>query len=425
MIVDVAHHLRNTDTFLYEGVRFLCELAEAVVFLTATPIQLGSADLFVLLNLLRPDLILDSASFEYITTPNPHINRAIELARAASPDWQKDTVAALTQAEGTEWGQAVLRVDPEFNELRNALENKKLNHQERISCIRDMEQLHTVSGFINRTRRRDIGAFTTRKPETVTVEFTPQQKQLHDDLLNTQAAILRILHGNQNVQFLMTTIRRQAASCLYGLAPFLRDILTRRLDEIMLEEADEDFIQFDGSLLSNIEDQINHILAQAEELDPLDPKLEALLNVIKDKQERVNNKAMLFSSFRHTLRYLFDNLNRAGLRVGLIHGGTADEDRRELRRRFGLPKEDAMAIDVLLSSEVGCEGLDYQFCDCLMNYDLPWNPMRIEQRIGRIDRYGQKSETVAIYNFITPGTVDADIYQRCLMRIGIFRRSLG
>ena len=79
----------------------------------------------------------------------------------------------------------------------------------------------------------------------------------------------------------------------------------------------------------------------------------------------------------------------------------------------------------MLSSEVGCEGLDFQFCDALVNYDLPWNPMRVEQRIGRIDRYGQASEVVAIYNLITPGTVDAEIYDRCLERIGVFRQSIG
>ena len=61
----------------------------------------------------------------------------------------------------------------------------------------------------------------------------------------------------------------------------------------------------------------------------------------------------------------------------------------------------------------------------MINYDLPWNPMRIEQRIGRIDRRGQKSEVVNIYNVITSETVDADIYNRCLMRIGVFERSIG
>ena len=109
----------------------------------------------------------------------------------------------------------------------------------------------------------------------------------------------------------------------------------------------------------------------------------------------------------------------------MIHGDVPDDERADLRRRFALPKEDLGAIDVLLSSEVGCEGLDFQFCDFLVNYDLPWNPMRIEQRIGRIDRYGQQSQTVAIVNFVTPGTVDADIYERCLMRIGVFQHAVG
>ena len=109
----------------------------------------------------------------------------------------------------------------------------------------------------------------------------------------------------------------------------------------------------------------------------------------------------------------------------MVNGDTPDEDRVELRNRFRMPKGDANALDVLLFSEVGCEGLDYEFCDCMVNYDLPWNPMRIEQRIGRIDRRGQKSEYVTIYNLVTPGTVDAEIYHRCLWRIGVFEREIG
>ena len=134
---------------------------------------------------------------------------------------------------------------------------------------------------------------------------------------------------------------------------------------------------------------------------------------------------MLFSSFRHTLAYLNGRLRDDGIRAGMIHGGTPDDERVVLRNRFEKPREDRDALDVLLFSEVGCEGLDYQFCDCIVNYDLPWNPMRVEQRIGRIDRKGQRSESVAIVNLITPGTVDADIYERCLVRIGVFENALG
>ena len=138
-----------------------------------------------------------------------------------------------------------------------------------------------------------------------------------------------------------------------------------------------------------------------------------------------NNKALVFSTFRHTLAYIEKHVADAGLRYGLVHGGVSDDQRTELRRRFALTKDAPEALDILLSSEVGGEGLDFQFCDLLINYDLPWNPMRIEQRIGRIDRYGQQSESVAIVNLVTPGTVDADIYERCLMRIGVFHHAVG
>jgi ATP-dependent helicase HepA len=122
---------------------------------------------------------------------------------------------------------------------------------------------------------------------------------------------------------------------------------------------------------------------------------------------------------------LVNKLEPAGVRFGLVHGGVSDEDRATLRRRFSFDKDNPDALDVLLSSEVGCEGLDFQFADCLVNYDLPWNPMRIEQRIGRIDRYGQASETVAIVNLVTPGTIDAEIFDRCLSRIGVFQHAIG
>ena len=144
-----------------------------------------------------------------------------------------------------------------------------------------------------------------------------------------------------------------------------------------------------------------------------------------EKQNHENNKIILFSTFRYTLYYLKKKLLDAGLRVEQVDGSVKDAMRQEYRARFELPKDDKDAIDILLFTEVGSEGLDYQFCDMMINYDLPWNPMRIEQRIGRIDRRGQQSEAVGIYNMITNGTVDADIYYRCLMRIGKLESSIG
>jgi hypothetical protein len=318
-----------------------------------------------------------------------------------------------------------LRESPAFQQAYDQLHEESINDHDRVGIIHTVEQLYTFSALINRTRRRDIGEFTTRKPETITVEFTSAQKQLHDGLLDVVARILAICHGNQNVKFMMTTIRRQAASCLYGLAPLLEDILTGKLDRLELMEASDGDIDIDLGFVDKVRLDVENLLEQARHLDPTDPKVDSFVRVLVDKRARDNNKALVFSTFRHTLSYLATHTERTDMRYGVVHGDVPDEERAEIRRRFALPREDPDAIDVMLSSEVGCEGLDFQCCDLLINYDLPWNPMRIEQRIGRIDRYGQKSETVAIANFVVPGTVDADIYNRCLWRIGVFHHAVG
>lgn len=425
VIVDEAHHIRNQNTFSHKAVRFFCDHAEAVVFLTATPIQLGSSDLFVLLNTLRPDLIIDQESFKHMAEPNPFINQAVSAARAQEPEWPAQTLESLGRAANTSWGQSILRHNPNFIRILSRLHDGHITDAERVKMISDIEAMHTFASIINRTRRRDIGNFTLRKPETVNIPFTPAQQHLHDELLRIQAEIFSRIHGDANVKFMMTTIRRQASSCLYGLAPFLEDILNRHIDELSWEEADNTEVVPQDTTINSLQSQIQTLIESARSLELQDTKLEALRTIIRDKQSLSNNKVMLFSSFRHTLSYLYKNLSEGKFRVGMIHGGTSDEDRVLLRSRFERSKDDPDCLDLLLFSEVGCEGLDYQFCDCMVNYDLPWNPMRIEQRIGRIDRNGQKSESVAIVNMITPGTVDADIYERCLLRIGVFNNALG
>ena len=183
VIVDEAHHIRNPETYSHKAVRFFCDQAEAVLFLTATPIQLGSHDLFVLLNTIRPDLIIDQQSFEHMAGPNPFINQAVALARAQEPEWDTQAATALDEAASTSWGQAILRHNPDFNRIRARIAEGNVALEERVQLITDLEGLHTFAGIINRTRRRDIGEFTIRRPETISVEFTPSQKELHDELL--------------------------------------------------------------------------------------------------------------------------------------------------------------------------------------------------------------------------------------------------
>ena len=431
VIVDEAHHIRNGSldkekAFAYKCTKYFCDHADAVVMLTATPIQTGDNDLFTILNVLRPDIVIDQKTFEMMSRPNAFISRAVHALRSTDEGWRLNAIENLHDLQKTQWGDNVIAENPLYENILMRLEKEIISREERVKLISDIESLHSFSTMINRTRRRDIQDFCVRRPHTVSVEFTEYQQELHNELLNFERHTLSVLHDSRTIAFMMSTINRQAASCIFGLAPHIRDIIGRRLQQMNDDpECDYSEFMFDQHMEDAISTLAQRLLDLADNLPDEDPKFDATLKVIMKKQEMLNNKIMLFSTFRHTLAYLKQRLSALGYRVEQIDGSVKDEERYSLKSRFELPKESDDSIDILLFTEVGSEGLDYQFCDMMINYDLPWNPMRIEQRIGRIDRRGQKSEAVNIYNIITENTIDAEIYYRCLMRIGVFESSIG
>ena len=135
-------------------------------------------------------------------------------------------------------------------------------------------------------------------------------------------------------------------------------------------------------------------------------------------RENPGKKVVLFSFYRETLRYLWERLEEDGVSSIIVQGGM---DKHEAIKKFAEPN----GPDILLSTEVAAEGVDLQFSSLLINYDLPWNPMRIEQRIGRIDRIGQEAERILIWNFLYEGSIDERIYDRLLNRLNIFEQALG
>lgn len=429
VIVDEAHHIRNGSddkekAFAYKCTKYFCDHADAVVMLTATPLQTSDNDLFTLLNVLRPDIVVDKDTFEMMSRPNANISRAVHLVRAMEEGWNEKASTELLDLQKTQWGDNVIAENPLYNDILRRLESNEIDREERVKLISDIESLHSFGTMLNRTRRRDIQDFCVRRSYTVSTSFTEYQQTLHDELLYFEHEALSTLHNANSVAFMISTIRRQAASCIFGLAPYIRDIISRRLMQL---DYDPDSLinDVDEKSLNTISSLAKKVLMLADKLPEKDPKFEETYVIIRKKQEQSNNKIMIFSTFRHTLSYLKRKLSECGLRVEQIDGSVKDDTRYELKSRFELSRENEYAIDILLFTEVGSEGLDYQFCDMMINYDLPWNPMKIEQRIGRIDRRGQLSDVVNIYNIITEGTVDADIYHRCLMRIGVFERSIG
>lgn len=429
VIVDEAHHLRNPGTNSYELARFLCAASEAVLFLTATPVHIGATNLHALLALLRPDLFPDEATFIETIEPNQHLFAAMRAIRASHRDgaWETHAAGALARAGATRWGRQVLAQDQRFVGLLSQLSSgQPLSDAERIRGLRDLEDMHSLAHVLNRTRRRDISQlFTQREPFTLSVPFTEAQQAFYAALIDFRRRVLLLRYDPRVVRLLLDTLERQAASCLPALAATLEHLLHTHilnLGDLGEGEDEEDEVNLPNGLLEDAQ----VLLTMARDLPADDPKLRELDRLVRATlADDGPGKVLIFSFFLRTLHYLLRHLCDAGVRAELITGRVPDEERERLRDRFRLPRTDPHAIDILLSSEVGCEGLDYEFCDRLVNYDIPWNPMRIEQRIGRIDRFGQKSPKVQIFNFVTPGTVEERVFFRCYDRLDIFRHTLG
>ena len=225
--------------------------------------------------------------------------------------------------------------------------------------------------------------------------------------------------------FLLQMPQRQVASCIPAAKQYLKDIARTGQIEYSGEDIDEDELNEPVSNLSfSREDivEVNKVIEYGEQIAEPDSKTKEFIREIKDILTNVDiTKVLIFSFFKRTLKYLEKILISEGYSVVRIDGDVPFIERERLMGQFS--KQDGYQI--LLSSEVGGEGLDFQFCNCMINYDLPWNPMRVEQRIGRLDRYGQMSKKILIYNFSVEGTIESDIFLRLCNRIGVFEQYIG
>ena len=164
---------------------------------------------------------------------------------------------------------------------------------------------------------------------------------------------------------------------------------------------------------------------------PLDTKAATLVQILNDLRATGYPQVMVFTQFTDTMDFLREHLasdkrfsvmcfSGRGGEIRGTDGSWKGISRDEVKRRFR--ERDA---DILLCTDAAAEGLNFQFCGALVNYDMPWNPMRVEQRIGRIDRLGQKFSDIRIVNLYYSGTVETDVYLAARSRIGLFERVVG
>ncbi len=204
----------------------------------------------------------------------------------------------------------------------------------------------------------------------------------------------------------------------------MEDHERERLEEIL-----------DAVTLAQNAEQVREEIAELESLAEQaqhveDSGVEAKLSRLKDLLHREgffdspDQRLLLFTEFKDTLDYLVERLKSWGFRVGFIHGGMKPGSREEPGTRlFAEQQFRDGEIQVLVATEAAGEGINLQVCNILFNYDIPWNPNRLEQRMGRIHRYGQHKDCL-IFNFVATNTIEGRVLRRLLERLQAIRDAL-
>jgi superfamily II DNA or RNA helicase len=413
LVIDEAHHLRNPETQRNLLGRLLRPISQHKAFLSATPIQLRNRDLFSLLRLLDPDTFRRNEDLEEILAANRPLIAARESLLRLEP---------LTTVKGHVYEANTHRLicgSQQLLALLNEIDtiSDQPSNSERARLAGRLEQVNLLSAVVNRTRRRDVQELrVVRQVFAHTDPMSPPEQEVYDVL--SSVVQLHALQKDINAPFLLAMPQRMLSSCLPAAVNHWRN---RKIDwEIEDDVSEDEEDERDPRPLVEKLAERALTLPTPDILARNDSKFGRFIGVLrKFLAENPNDKIVVFSTFRSTLSYLGDRLDEERITSVTIHGNIGDRD--DVLAHFA---EDER-IRVLLSSEVGSEGLDLQFCRALVNYDLPWNPMRVEQRIGRIDRMGQQSPSISVINLLNAGTIDEKIYHRLYERLGLCKQALG
>jgi superfamily II DNA or RNA helicase len=439
VIVDEAHHMRNSGTLSNQLGQVLSEQAETMLLLTATPIHLGNTNLFQLLHILDPDEFESPDTLDRVLEANRPVIEADRILRQGTmADVQKsrDILRTVERGELKERFTS----SPIYINVLEKLEHADGSDRATVIDIqRDIAQLNLLGHILTRTRKREVSETQPiRQPMVIAARWTPEEQGLYDQVTDycRQRIELNRAYASVASWFPVITLQRQIASCIPATIRHYLDHTEQIPSSTGEDLSDLDIGDFteesyeDSEFLTLRDDPgLLEILAKAGKSLTKDSKFEELVTHLKaiDKAE-FGRKVLIFSYFKKTLEYLSERLKSADYTCVMVTGDVPsrpnDPDRDERGHRMLQFKNDPN-IRIMLSSEVGSEGLDFQFAHILINYDLPWNPMIVEQRIGRLDRFGQKSERILIYNFSIPGTIEDRILQRLYSRIRIFEQSIG
>jgi len=311
--------------------------------------------------------------------------------------------------------------------------------------------------------------YKNRFTKTVSYQLTPEEKELYDAVTNyltkrkEEAAETRNIH----VSLALTVMQRRLVSSIFAI----KNTLERRwkalqgiVDELnknpglwsqrhKLEGYDveniedfEDLEDDEREALENIlsdprkfrlfttASSLKEIQQEASEVKVLFELAQTLYNRQQEEKKfqelqallksngvlDLGEKLLIFTEHKDTLLYLEERLTKSGgYKVATIHGGKSVDERRQAQWDFAKPD-----TQILIGTDAAGEGINLQFCRLMINWDIPWNPNRLEQRMGRIHRYGQKQD-VLVFNMVASNTKEGKVLERLLTKLDIIREGIG
>ena len=445
LIVDEAHKLKNQRTKAYG---FVSQIQKRyVLMLTATPVHNNLLELYNLVTILRPGHLGTRRAFKdnFVESARQTAYRTIRHSQSPGPyqlvkphdrrrgrTWKAGRSKDFAQLATMKMDEAGKKVVREVNYLRaqgyqvygfeadylkptgsaydETIKDKLL--LSRFTCRlrlksqarpeRSDNKRHVtprnpaiLRGLLReimiRNRRRSVGVrFPPRKAAIYSLNLTPPERELYDGVT---AYIRRQLQGRPKKgagRMALMTLQKQLCSSPHAAARALKNLVRRQDD-----------------------DQLLPYLSLAWDIHR-GRKTDAVLSLL----EQHPGKFLIFTDYVPTLHALHSALDLAGHETVLFYGGLSSLAKVEAVRQF------RRSARVMVSTQSGSEGHNLQFCHQLINYDLPWNPMRIEQRIGRLHRLGQK-ETVSVFNLSANDTIEAHVLDLLAHKIRMFELVIG
>ena len=305
-----------------------------------------------------------------------------------------------------------------------------------------------VAPFLIRTEKREVIdnngnlLFKNRITHLVTISWDERnnlQRELYEMVSSyvakTYNKALRNRKKNMCLIFLLIIMQRMVTSSTAAIRQSLERrlnvLLEQRtcvgnlreedLDELNIEDGVEDALE---AISLDMELEIEELkqiisLAKQAQFQNQDAKVEPLLNEIDAiLSEDRTQKVIIFTEFVATQTYLQELLVNRGYTVTILNGGMSIDERNAAMQEF------KTSTSIFISTDAGGEGLNLQFANIIINYDLPWNPMKIEQRCGRVDRIGQQRD-VHIYNFIVGETVENRVREVLEEKLSVILKEMG